>query len=126
MNLKATAAVLTAGTSLASTLYAAGSSQKSSGSQSSSQSGDQQDKGAGSGGTQSATPMTTNTIMEIQQKLNDQGYKVGKPDEKLGPSTRKGISDFQIAKGIPQTGHPDPQTMSALNDNKQNTGKGGS
>src|SRR5581483_9258583 len=130
MKLKATAVALIAGMLLISSAYAAGDSQKN-GSQSSSQ----QDKGAGSssgmqgGGTQDSsqeTPVAEVVILEIQQKLNDQGYNVGKPDGKLGPSTQKGISDFQKAKGLPQTGKPDQQTMNALGVGGQSSGKGGS
>lgn len=130
MKLKTTAVVLIAGIFLVSSVYAAGESQKSGGKESG-QSGSQQDKGAGSsggmqGGGQDAAPVTEVVIMEIQEKLNDQGYNVGKPDGKMGASTQKGISDFQKAKGLPQTGKPDPQTMSALGVKGQGSGKGGS
>ncbi len=121
MKLKAIAATLIIGTFLVSSVYAR--DEKTTG---------QQDKGAGqsggmqNGGGQSAVPMTEVVILEIQQKLNDQGHNVGTPDGKMGPSTQKAISDFQKSKGIPQTGQPDQQTLNALGIDPQSAGKGGS
>ncbi len=127
MKLKTIAMTLIAGMLLVSSVYAR--DEKTT---------DQQDKGAGqsgemqngggtqNGGGQSAVPMTEVVILEIQQKLNDQGHSVGTPDGKMGPSTQKAISDFQKAKGIPQTGQPDQQTLNALGIDPQSAGKGGS
>ena len=67
---------------------------------------------AGSDGLVASLPdlpaYTRNDIMALQQKLNDEGYDVGKPDGIMGPATRSGIREFQlkhdmIADGFPAT-----------------------
>jgi peptidoglycan hydrolase-like protein with peptidoglycan-binding domain len=122
MKFKKIAIGLMMGLLLVSSVYAAGSSQSN-----------QQNKGAGpqgngmqNGGATTDTPVAEVIILEVQQALNDQGYDVGKPDGKVGPSTQKGLRDFQKSKGLPQTGQPDKQTQAALGVNGQSSGKGGS
>ena len=53
-------------------------------------------------------------VQQIQQKLNEQGYKVGSVDGKFGPKTKEALRKFQETKGIKPTGQPDKQTMAAL------------
>jgi len=53
-------------------------------------------------------------IRQIQQALEHKGFKLGRPDGKLGPMTKRALSQFQRKQGLQQTGMPDQQTLAAL------------
>ena len=53
-------------------------------------------------------------IRLIQQALEQKGFKVGYVDGKLGPMTKRALSQFQRKQGLQQTGMPDQQTLAAL------------
>lgn len=59
--------------------------------------------------------MTPDVVRAAQQKLNDEGYKSGTPDGKMGPVTRGAISKYQQGKGLKVTGTLDESTLSHLN-----------
>ncbi len=59
--------------------------------------------------------MSQNEIKQIQSKLKQQGYDVGKVDGQLGPNTQQALRQFQEDKGMQATGQPDRETMAALN-----------
>lgn len=54
------------------------------------------------------------TVQQIQQKLNDQGFKAGPVDGKFGPKTQEALRKFQEKQGFQPTGQIDEQTMAAL------------
>jgi peptidoglycan hydrolase-like protein with peptidoglycan-binding domain len=58
--------------------------------------------------------MNQETIRDVQQKLQSQGYKVGQVDGRLGPSTKSALKQFQQDQGLPATGQLNQQTASAL------------
>src|SRR5215831_8418926 len=53
-------------------------------------------------------------IRQIQQALEHKGFKLGRPDGKLGPMTKRALSQFQRKQGLRETGTPDEQTLAAL------------
>ena len=54
-------------------------------------------------------------IKAAQTKLNDEGYKVGTPDGRLGAKTRAAIRKYQQDKSLKVTGQLDESTLSHLN-----------
>jgi membrane-bound lytic murein transglycosylase B len=57
------------------------------------------------------------TLAEMQQlqiKLNELSFDVGKADGILGPATRKGVRGFQASKGMIADGYPAPEVIDAL------------
>ncbi|MCW2241630.1 peptidoglycan-binding domain-containing protein [Azospirillum canadense] len=54
------------------------------------------------------------TVMQIQQKLDQQGFHSGKVDGEWGPETQAALKNFQQQKGMQATGEPDQQTLAAL------------
>src|SRR5262245_11143368 len=57
----------------------------------------------------------TTTVREAQRRLSSLGYRMGRADGVLGPSTRAALSDFQRDQRLPVTGHFDADTLAALN-----------
>ena len=53
-------------------------------------------------------------MRRIQQALEQKGFKVGPLDGKLGPMTKRALSQFQRKQGLRETGTPDEQTLAAL------------
>ena len=53
-------------------------------------------------------------IIALQRKLNKLGYDVGKPDGIIGPATREGIRNYQIANKMIADGFPGLDVMAAL------------
>ena len=75
--------------------------------------------GLGTGGNlavQGATagPQRAMTLFEAQDKLNELGFNVGKPDGNLGPRTKSQLSRFQQSRRIPVTGALDQATIAEL------------
>jgi len=62
--------------------------------------------------------MSGEDVKQLQQKLEDTGYKVGSAgvDGIFGNDTFKAVAAFQEEHGIPVTGVADPETIRALND----------
>jgi peptidoglycan hydrolase-like protein with peptidoglycan-binding domain len=58
---------------------------------------------------------TPDIVRAAQQKLNDEGYKSGTPDGKMGPVTGAAIRKYQQDKGLSVTGTLDESTLSHLN-----------
>ena len=54
-------------------------------------------------------------IKAAQTKLNDEGYKVGTPDGKLGAKSHAAIRKYQQDKNLKITGQLDESTLSHLN-----------
>jgi peptidoglycan hydrolase-like protein with peptidoglycan-binding domain len=59
--------------------------------------------------------ITPSLVSDAQQKLNDEGYRSGTVDGKLGPVTGAAIRKYQQDKGIKVTGTLDESTLSHLN-----------
>jgi peptidoglycan hydrolase-like protein with peptidoglycan-binding domain len=59
--------------------------------------------------------MTPDLVRAAQQKLNDEGYRSGTVDGKLGPVTRGAIRKYQMDKGLKVTGALDESTLTHLN-----------
>lgn len=58
--------------------------------------------------------LSRETVKKIQQKLNDAGFDVGKPDGILGRNSVLGLQAFQHEKGLIADGFPDVETFTAL------------
>jgi peptidoglycan hydrolase-like protein with peptidoglycan-binding domain len=67
-------------------------------------------------------------IKQVQQALDQKGFRAGSADGKLGPETEQAIKQFQQKQGLQQSGQLDEQTLSALGIQPQNqrstTGQG--
>ncbi|GEM_PF-1082589 len=61
-----------------------------------------------------ARNLNQSQVRELQNLLNDKGFKAGQADGVLGPKTRQAISQFQKSEGLTQTGQPDEKTLRAL------------
>ncbi|HKS89348.1 MAG TPA: peptidoglycan-binding domain-containing protein [Stellaceae bacterium] len=61
-------------------------------------------------------------ITQIQQKLDQEGFKAGRPDGKWGPQTARAVKEFQQQNNLPATGRLDEQTLAQLGVN-QNGGE---
>jgi len=64
-------------------------------------------------GKQSVTLYRT-TMMQVQQALKTQGYKVGQPDGIFGNRTRQALAAYQQKHKLPVTGLPDGPTRAKL------------
>ncbi|GMM69620.1 lytic murein transglycosylase [Alteromonas sp. MTD1] len=76
------------------------------------------DRIAGASGIKAALPdlpaYSRNDIITLQSKLNALGFDVGKPDGIIGPATREGIRNYQIANNMIADGFPGLALMAAL------------
>src|SRR5579885_356881 len=63
------------------------------------------------GGQASLSP---DQITQVQNKLNEKGYDVGKADGVIGKKTEQGIKKFQKDNNEAATGHLDSKTLAAL------------
>lgn len=59
-------------------------------------------------------PMVGDDVHQLQERLLEFGYNVGRPDGVLGPATDNAIRQFQRECGIPADGIVGPDTMRAL------------
>jgi peptidoglycan hydrolase-like protein with peptidoglycan-binding domain len=72
------------------------------------------------GDNEQSQQLAQSDLQNVQQELQQQGfYKNAQVDGKWGPHTRRAVQSFQHAKGLPASGHLDPQTIAALSGNKQ-------
>lgn len=54
------------------------------------------------------------SVLQAQQILAELGYDPGPLDGLLGPSTRSALKQYQLDRGLPQTGELDEATAEAL------------
>lgn len=54
------------------------------------------------------------TMLQVQEALTGQGYKVGKPDGLFGAKTQEALAAYQKKRKLPVTGLPDPATRAQL------------
>lgn len=59
-------------------------------------------------------PLSRADMLKIQARLNDLGFKAGKPDGIAGSRTRKAIKAFQKSKGLPADGYPNSELLEYL------------
>ena len=68
-------------------------------------------------GTQQPAPAVNlegMTIFEMQERLNELGYKLGTVDGVSGPRTAEALKKFQSDNKLPPTGTIDPETIRKL------------
>lgn len=63
--------------------------------------------------------LSQDQIRQLQQALDQKGFKSGRAEGKLGPETKQALSSFQKSQNLQQTGEPDQQTMAALGINRR-------
>lgn len=68
---------------------------------------------AATAGKQMVTLYRT-TLQQVQEALNAQGYKVGKPDGMFGAKTQEALASYQKKEKLPVTGLPDAATRAKL------------
>ena len=57
--------------------------------------------------------LSKDEIRQVQQALDQKGFKAGQPDGVLGPETKNAIKEFQQKQGWNATGELDGQTLAA-------------
>lgn len=77
------------------------------------------DRIAGAGVLQNPPPkdaptLLRDTIMQLQQALNKQGFNAGEPDGILGPASRKAIRNYQHANKMIADGYPSQTLLNAF------------
>ena len=76
------------------------------------------DRIAGANGLHATLPelpaYSRDDILTLQQKLNDAGFDVGKPDGIIGPATRDGIRAYQAANNMVADGFPSMKVMQKI------------
>jgi peptidoglycan hydrolase-like protein with peptidoglycan-binding domain len=60
------------------------------------------------------SPLAFNEIVEVQVRLRDLGMNPGRADGVYGPKTAAAIRRYEEAKGRPQTGYLDRETLKQL------------
>lgn len=60
-------------------------------------------------------------VKQVQEALNQKGFKSGQADGKMGPETKDALQAFQQKQGLQATGQPDQQTLAALGINEAGT-----
>jgi peptidoglycan hydrolase-like protein with peptidoglycan-binding domain len=81
-----------------------------------------------SSGGQKMSPqnLSSNQVEQIQQSLDDKGFKSGQADGKWGPHTMSALKDFQKSQNMSSTGTLAGQTITALGLNPSDFGLSGS
>ncbi len=67
-----------------------------------------------SGQAISPDSLSQSQVKQLQQALDEKGFKVGKVDGKWGPETESALRKFQEAQKLPSKGELDQQTAAAL------------
>jgi hypothetical protein len=58
--------------------------------------------------------LTSEQVVQVQQKLTELGYATGRADGIMGPITEKALKQFQTHQKLPVTGRVDENTLTAL------------
>ena len=61
-----------------------------------------------------AAALSHDQVTQLQVALNQKGFDAGQVDGVFGSQTSTAIQKFQTSQGMPATGQPDSQTLSAL------------
>ncbi|HXW70745.1 MAG TPA: peptidoglycan-binding domain-containing protein [Methylocella sp.] len=67
--------------------------------------------------------VNSKTLVQIQKKLNEEGFNAGPANGKWGPKTREALMDFQKKNKLEATGKLDRQTMADLGISWVNSGR---
>lgn len=59
-------------------------------------------------------PLSGDDVFELQQRLLELGFRVGRVDGVFGPATESGLRDFQRGYGLPHDGTCGPATLKAF------------
>src|SRR2546430_15194396 len=59
-------------------------------------------------------PLSGDDVRQLQERLLEMGYDVGRADAIYGPRTARAVATFQREVGLPPDGACGPQTMNAL------------
>ncbi|GHF93638.1 lytic murein transglycosylase [Thalassotalea marina] len=70
--------------------------------------------GVGSVAQAQPLPFSRTKMEQLQAKLNDMGFKSGKPDGVWGPNSRKAIRAFQLENELVADGFPNQEVFQAL------------
>lgn len=62
--------------------------------------------------------VSSDTIRQVQQVLQDKGHNVGPIDGIYGPKTASALREFQRDQGLSATGRVDQQTLASLSVNE--------
>ena len=63
-------------------------------------------------------PLSRSERLELQERLDRQGFNAGTPDGIIGANTRKAIRGFQQQLGWPADGHPSQELLGRLRDRR--------
>jgi peptidoglycan hydrolase-like protein with peptidoglycan-binding domain len=77
---------------------------------------------ASGGQNMSAHGLNANQVQEIQQALDEKGFKSGKVDGKWGPQTEVALKDFQKSQNMSSTGDLNGATIAGLGLNSADFG----
>jgi peptidoglycan hydrolase-like protein with peptidoglycan-binding domain len=90
-------------------------------SQTQAQQSNQQQASDQSGGQQSNSPLNLDQgqIKQVQQALDQKGFRAGRPDGLYGPETRQAVRSFQQNQKLGGNGQVDEQTLAALGVSQQ-------
>jgi peptidoglycan hydrolase-like protein with peptidoglycan-binding domain len=58
--------------------------------------------------------LSPDQIKQVQEALDQKGFRVGRADGVMGRDTRQALSSFQRQLNLQQTGQPDDLTLQAL------------
>ena len=73
-----------------------------------------QDEGFRQAQQASQSKLSPDQIKQVQEALDQKGFRVGRPDGVMGRDTRQALSSFQRQLNLKQTGQPDDLTLQAL------------
>lgn len=59
-------------------------------------------------------PLSLQKAMAVQEKLNQLGFKAGKPDGLIGPETQRALRAWQASQGLIADGHPSSEHIDLL------------
>lgn len=65
-------------------------------------------------GGQQSSQMNQNTVRQIQEQLQQQGYDVGQVDGLWGPQSQQALASFQRDQNIQASGSINQETLAAL------------
>lgn len=65
-------------------------------------------------GNNSKTMMNKDVVKQVQEKLNDNNFSVGKSDGIYGPKTRSALMDYQRSEDLEVTGRLNRETLDSL------------
>ena len=83
-----------------------------------------QNNGASNQPNDQAAQLSKGQIRQLQQALDQKGFKAGRPDGRIGQRTQQALSKFQKSQNLQQTGQPDDQTLQALGVNASGSTNG--